>query len=119
MAWSRPEIISGVTRGTKEFFDKILDGVGMALSDVETVSLEQSAVAGSFVIAAPHAFPGLDPTGATDSSAAFQAAINATPDGARLIVPAGVYKLDSGVAITDRTLTIESYGVTYTKATDG
>lgn len=42
MAWSRPEIISGVTRGTKEFFDKILDGVGMALSDVETVSLEQS-----------------------------------------------------------------------------
>lgn len=42
MAWLRPEIISGVTRGTKEFFDKILDGVGMALSDVETVSLEQS-----------------------------------------------------------------------------
>lgn len=42
MAWLRPEIISGVTRGTKEFFDKVLDGVAMAHSDVETLELERS-----------------------------------------------------------------------------
>ncbi|MBM4707933.1 hypothetical protein GS882_03275 [Rhodococcus hoagii] len=73
----------------------------------------------SMVVATAEDFPGLDPTGVADSSAAFQAAVNATPDGARLIVPAGVYKLDAGVAVTDRTVTIESYGVTYTKSTDG
>ncbi|WP_209284107.1 hypothetical protein [Prescottella equi] len=103
-------------------FDDQKSGTGLpdaVEAGLNATYVPASAYAKGAVIATVDAFPGLDPTGAADSSTAFQAAVNATPDGARLIVPAGVYKLDSGVAITDRTLTIESYGVTYTKATDG
>ncbi|NKU37715.1 hypothetical protein GS887_27715 [Rhodococcus hoagii] len=103
-------------------FDDEAAGTGLpaAVEDaLNTAFVSAPTFSKTAVVASPETFPGLDPTGTADSSAAFQAAINATPDGARLIVPAGVYRLDAGVAITDRTLTVESYGVTYTKATDG
>ncbi|NKV49256.1 hypothetical protein GS988_02490 [Rhodococcus hoagii] len=103
-------------------FDDETAGTGLpaAVEDaLNTAFVSAPTFSKTAVVASPETFPGLDPTGTADSSAAFQAAINATPDGARLIVPAGVYRLDAGVAITDRTLTVESYGVTYTKATDG
>ncbi|NKW16917.1 hypothetical protein GTA26_04580 [Rhodococcus hoagii] len=104
-------------RGIREAHDA-LDG-RLSERELNATYVPMTAYAKDAVIATVGAFPGLDPTGVTDSSAALQAAVAATPDGARLIVPAGIYRVDTGVSITDRTITVDSYGVTYRKATDG
>jgi hypothetical protein len=43
---------------------------------------------------------GADPTGATDSTAAIQQAINSTPSGGRLYIPVGTYKVCTGLPLT-------------------
>jgi len=43
-----------------------------------------------------------DPTGANDSSAAIQNAINASPQGT-ILIPSGNYKLSTGITITNKT----------------
>lgn len=59
---------------------------------------------------------GADPTGATDSSVAFQEAINAIYSpaenvgwGGTLLIPAGTYRIDSVLTI-DKHINIEAYG---------
>jgi len=56
-------------------------------------------------------YSGVDPTGATDSTAGLQAAIDATPTGGTLIIPTGTYKLiGSGNRILNRTTAIRIIG---------
>ncbi|UPK64906.1 glycoside hydrolase family 55 protein [Rhodococcus pyridinivorans] len=95
-----------------------LDG-RLSEEDLNATYVPTSVFAQDAVIATAGAFPGLDPTAATDSTAALQAAVNATPDGARLIIPAGYYRQDGTLTITDRTITIENYGAFFRKSTDG
>jgi hypothetical protein len=45
---------------------------------------------------------GIDPTGATDSTAALQAKITAAPDGSELFLPKGRYQLTDSLKITKR-----------------
>ena len=42
---------------------------------------------------------GADPTGATDSSVAFQAAANVAANGEKVIVPAGTYAIQTEVQL--------------------
>lgn len=63
------------------------------------------------VVAAAERFPGVDPTGNADSSAGLQAAINATPDGGSLVVPAGRYAVSTALfPKLGRSITIVGYG---------
>ena len=98
---------------TEETVDDHITRVGNA------TYVPTSVFAKDAVIATVGAFPGLDPTGTADSSAALQAAVDATPDGARLIVPAGYYRVDTGISIVDRTITVDSTAAIYRKSTDG
>jgi hypothetical protein len=52
---------------------------------------------------------GADPTGATDSSAAFQAAVNAS---ANVVVPKGTFLIDTAVNVADH-VTIQGMGTNY------
>lgn len=65
------------------------------------------------LVATADRFPGLDPTGTAGSTAALQAAVDATPDGAMLVIPAGTYLLPTPVLVTDRAITVWAYGCTF------
>lgn len=59
-------------------------------TNVETVLAE---LPGKFVPAVVAVGAGIDPTGVADSTSALQALISAAPDGARLILPPGIFKI--------------------------
>lgn len=63
----------------------------------------------------------IDPTGATDVTAALNAFIAAAPDGSTLVFPAGGrYRIDGTVVVADRNrVTIEGNGSTFFAATPG
>lgn len=62
------------------------------LASTTTAAIKAAASSSLSIIVL--AGPGIDPTGATDSTSALQAAINANP-GRRLFLPAGVYAISS------------------------
>ncbi|MET4098103.1 hypothetical protein ABIB37_000340 [Agrococcus sp. UYP10] len=68
---------------------------------------------GVITVAEPGEFPGVDPTGATDSTAGLQAALDATLEGGTLIVPNGTYLLRQAIAPkSGRSVRIQGYGAT-------
>lgn len=54
--------------------------------------------------------PGIDPTGAADSTSALQAKINAVPVGGRLFIPKGNYKISAPLTVPN-SITIEGDSV--------
>ena len=62
---------------------------------------------------------GADNTGATDASSEIQEAYDDLTGGGELIIPAGVYKLSSGLTfatgtdISDRAVTVRAYGAEF------
>jgi len=53
----------------------------------------------------------LDATGATDSYATLQAALDATPSGRTLLIPSGTYLINNTLTVTGKTLRISAFGV--------
>ncbi|URM86118.1 minor tail protein [Gordonia phage BiggityBass] len=102
MAYARPEIVSGVTRLTKAFFDNLFDGIDAA--NAATVA----------VAATPEKFPGIDPTGTSDSTAGIQAAVAATPNGGTLIIPPGEYRVSATITNGGKSLLVSAYGARFT-----
>ncbi|QDH93511.1 minor tail protein [Gordonia phage Verity] len=106
MAYTRPTIVSGVTRATKAFFDNLLDGIDekLAKADADT----EYARAGVATLGVAPQFD-IDATGVSDSAAGVRAALAATPEGGTLLLP-GTIRLSSGVAVTNRSVTIQVEG---------
>lgn len=78
-------------------------------ADVGAQSKDTADAAG--VIADPLSFPGVDPSGAADSTSGLQTALLATPDGGQLILPAGTYRIDGNLSVPNgRSLRIVGYG---------
>lgn len=71
------------------------------------------------VYASPERFPGMDPTGATSSSAAIKTAMKAVPDGGTLIIPPGEYLVDSIISIGKFNITIYGYGAKLVQSAKG
>lgn len=86
----------------------------VSLADEVAAKVARTVADKASLIATVERFPGLDPTGANDSRAAIQAAVDATPDGSMLVIPSGFYKLDTPVLVTDREIIIWTYGCTFT-----
>src|SRR5689334_4169248 len=63
--------------------------------ELRTVAGDSS---GMTTIASRDEFPSIDPTGASDSSAGLQAALDATVSGGTVIVPPGTYLIGSPLA---------------------
>lgn len=53
------------------------------------------------VVASTHRFPGIDPTGETDSTDGLQTAIHTAPSGGTVVIPRGRYRIDSRLTIYD------------------
>lgn len=107
-------------------------GIGVAASGllafadpVAQASYEPSEVAGSIasaavdeatadlmsVVAMPSRFAGIDPSAVSDSSAGLQAAINATPEGGTLVIPAGRYLVGTSIyPKLGKSIRIQAYG---------
>lgn len=68
---------------------------------------------GVAVVADPANFPGIDPTGASDSSAGLRSWANAIPAGGIGLVPGGTYRMDSTVNIPDKSLEITAHGALF------
>lgn len=72
------------------------------------------------VVATPDAFDGLDPTGATDSTASLAAALAATPDGGTLVIPPGTYRVTGDtLSVTGRSIRLSMHGAVLVQASDG
>lgn len=71
--------------------------VVLAAADLDVVP---TAELRSFVtVASPDRFPGIDPTGAAECAAPFQAALNAVAPGGTLFVPPGRYRLGASLQV--------------------
>ena len=79
---------------------------GTTLSDVDKIA----------IVATPERFSGLDPSGQNDSAPALKAAIAACPDGGRLIVPTGVYRLASTLSNEGKSISLVGQGATLVRA---
>lgn len=94
-------------------------------SDVETavsrsgMNLAASVTTTERIVASVENFPGLDATGVNDSSQALQAAVDATPSGGELVVPAGSYRIDTTINVDNKSMQISCYGCHFTKSTPG
>jgi hypothetical protein len=65
------------------------------------------------IVAHPTRFAGIDPTGATPSHTGLQLAINATPEGGLLIIPAGRYLLNDGLSVgAEKSIGVTAHGAT-------
>lgn len=79
-------------------FELVRDGVAWLgqPSPMHSIDVEPAPSGPVTICAATTA----DPTGKTDAHAAIQACIDATPDGATLALPAGIYRLSNVVTVT-------------------
>lgn len=67
------------------------------------------------VLATPERFPGIDPTGETDSATGLQAAIDAVPEGGTVIVPLGNYAIGARIFKSGKSFTIQAFGARFIK----
>lgn len=77
-------------------------------------SLRTAITAGTSTVSA--ASYGVAGNGVTDDTAKLQAALDATLEGQRLIIPQGTYKLTAELTLTGRSIIIEGYGATLVAA---
>lgn len=68
--------------------------------DMNNTSLQLAAMGGAYNVLNAAYAGGADPTGTDDSSGAFQAALDAAPAGAAVLVPPGTYLIASTVTLT-------------------
>lgn len=86
------------------------DPLSLALRS-EAMSVSDAALDAIAVVATSDRFPGVDLTGTTDSTAALQAAVDATPDGSVMLIPAGTYLVAGPIAPkSGKSITISGYG---------
>ncbi|WP_371029174.1 hypothetical protein [Pseudoclavibacter sp. JSM 162008] len=72
---------------------------------------EQTTIDKIAVVAEARRFSGIDPTGTTDSTTGLQAAMDATPDGGTLLIPAGRYLLSTAISPRNgKSITVSGYG---------
>ncbi|KAB1639131.1 pectate lyase family protein [Pseudoclavibacter terrae] len=72
---------------------------------------EQTTIDKIAVVAEARRFSGIDPTGASDSTTGLQAAMDATPDGGTLLIPAGTYQVSVALAPkSGKSITVSGYG---------
>ncbi|WP_148059111.1 hypothetical protein [Rathayibacter sp. PhB127] len=82
------------------------------------VTISQGEMDRVAVVASAARFAGIDATGAKDSSAGLQLAINATPEGGVLVIPTGTYLV--GTALYPRltkSMRVSAWGATLTATT--
>lgn len=85
--------------------------VTLRAADIGAQSQATADAAG--IIADPSTFPGVDPSGKSDSTNGLQTALLATPDGGQLVVPAGLYLIEGNLSIpSGRSIRIVGYGAT-------
>lgn len=61
---------------------------------------------------------GADPTGATDSTVAINAAVGALPAGGTLLFPVGTYSISSPIIFDGKNATVSAYGANFTLVGD-
>lgn len=110
-------------------------GVGAALADglstppataVEATTIHpaaptisQAELDAAVVIASPVRFSEVDPTGTSDSALGLQKAINDTPEGGTLVVPAGTYLVSTEIyPRLGKSMKIVGYGATLVQTTN-
>lgn len=93
-----------------------ISGLQTAL-DALAASSSPGGVAGIVYAVAPTY--AVDTTGATSSVAGLLAAFTAVPQGGKLVIPPGTYKIDSVLTLQNKHITIEAWGAhfIYTSAT--
>ena len=74
-----------------------------------------SSYSSTTITAKASLFPGIDPTGGTDSRLALLAAVDATPDGGSLVIPSGTCRLYDTINIVDKNITLQCYGAKFVK----
>lgn len=96
----------------------LVDSVNGQTGEVKLTAVDVGAQAkatadAAGIVADPESFPGIDPTGATDSTKGLQDALLATPNGGQLQIPGGTYRIDGNLSIpSGRSLKIVGYGAT-------
>lgn len=81
---------------------------------VKAAAVESDVLDLALVIAVPTRFSGIDATGARDSSAGLQAALNATPEGATLVVPPGRYLVGTSLyPRLGKSVTVRAHGAVF------
>lgn len=95
-------------------------GVAAILADPASAAsqaVESGLLTPRAVMASVRNYPGIDPTGLTDSSAGLQAALDDAVDGNTVIIPLGTYRIEHTLTTT-RAVTVEAYGARFIKAAD-
>jgi hypothetical protein len=71
------------------------------------------------VVATPENFPGIDPTGATNSATGLQNFLNAIPSGGVGVIPPGVYTLSARLELSGKSLTVQAHGARFVSSVTG
>lgn len=91
MTWSRPDIVSGVTRLTKTLLDHYSAGIEEAHDSIKSLASEHPPT--------PQRF-GAVADGIADDTAAVQAAIDSLPlEGGTVFFPAGTYRITDSIKV--------------------